>query len=74
MYQIEIHIKHRISPSWADWFEGLQVQESAQETILRGELPDMSAVYGVISHLGRLVITLVSVTCVDLSDAHLECQ
>lgn len=69
MYQTEIHIKGRLNPSWADWFEGLAVQESAQhETILHGELPDMAAVYGVISRLGSLVITLISVSCVDLSD------
>jgi hypothetical protein len=69
MYQTEIHIKGRLNPTWADWFEGLAVQESGQhETILRGELPDMAAVYGVISRLGSLVITLISVTCIDLSD------
>lgn len=74
MYQTEIHIKGRLNPSWADWFEGLAVQESGQqesgqhETILHGELPDMASVYGVISRLGSLVITLISVTCIDLSD------
>lgn len=64
MYRTEIHIKGRLSPTWADWFEGLAVQASApNETILRGELPDMAAVYSVISRLGSLVITLISVTC-----------
>jgi len=38
------------------------------ETILRGKLPDMSAVYGIISRLGSLVIQLVSVTCVEESE------
>ena len=45
-------------------------EESGDETILRGKLPDMSAVYGVISRLGSLVIPLVSVTCVEESDAN----
>ncbi|MEI7771087.1 MAG: hypothetical protein WCI67_13920 [Chloroflexales bacterium] len=68
MYQTEIHIKGRLDPNWADWFEGLAVQESAQhETFLRGELPDMAAVYGVISRLSSLAITLISVNCVELS-------
>jgi len=35
--------------------------------ILYGELPDMSAVYGVISRLGSLVIKLVSVTCNEVA-------
>lgn len=45
-------------------------ENTSAETILRGELPDMSAVYGVISRLGSLVIPLVSVTCVEGADAN----
>jgi len=37
------------------------------ETILSGRLPDMAAVYGVISRLGSLVIPLLSVTCMEES-------
>jgi hypothetical protein len=40
------------------------------QTILRGKLPDMAAVYGVISRLGSLVIPLVSVICVEESDTN----
>lgn len=69
MYQIEIHIKGRLNPTWADWFDGLTVQESApNETMLHGDLPDMAAVYGVLSRLSSLVITLISVDCVERSD------
>lgn len=70
MYHTEIHIKGKINPSWADWFGELQVQDCAyNETILQGKLPDMAAVYGVISKLGSLVIPLVSVNCVEMTDA-----
>ena len=44
-------------------------ENTCDETILRGKLPDMAAVYGVISRLGSLVIPLVSVLCVEESDA-----
>ena len=44
------------------------MQESTpDETILRGKLPDMAAIYGVISRLGSLVIPLVSVSCSEES-------
>ena len=70
MYHTEIHVKGKIHPNWSDWFGELQVQESNCEgTILTGNLPDMAAVYGVISRLGSLVIPLVSVRCVEESDA-----
>jgi hypothetical protein len=64
MYRTEIRVKGKMNPNWSDWFGELQVHSHlADETILRGTLPDMAAVYGVISRLGNLVIPLVSVTC-----------
>ena len=71
MYRTEIHVKGKINPNWSDWFGELQMQECAcDETILRGNLPDMAAVYGVISRLGSLVIPLVAVNCSEESDAN----
>jgi hypothetical protein len=68
MYHTEIRVKGKINPNWSDWFGELQMQStSSDETLLLGELPDMSAVYGVISRLGSLVIPLVSVVCVEES-------
>ncbi|HEY3476297.1 MAG TPA: hypothetical protein VGK56_16910 [Anaerolineales bacterium] len=69
LYHTEIHVKGKIPPNWSDWFGELQVQEnSGDETVLSGKLPDMAAVYGVISRLGSLVIPLISVRCVEESD------
>jgi hypothetical protein len=65
MYHTEIHVRGKIDPSWSDWFEELQIEETpGDETVLVGQLQDMSAVYGVISRLGSLVLPLVSVTCI----------
>ena len=70
MYDTEIHVKGKIDPNLSDWFGELQMRENTQdETILSGKLPDMSAVYGVISRLGSLVIPLLSVTCVEEAEA-----
>lgn len=69
MYNTEIHVKGKLGPDMSDWFGELQMQENTKdETMLRGKLPDMSAVYGVISRLGSLVIPLVSVNCVEVSE------
>jgi hypothetical protein len=68
MYHTEIQVKGKLAPNWSDWFGELQMQStSGDDTILFGELPDMAAVYGVISRLGSLVIPLVSVACVDVA-------
>jgi hypothetical protein len=70
MYYTEIHVKGKINPNWSDWFGEMHMQENTcDETILRGKLPDMAAVYGVISCLGSLVIPLVSVICFKESEA-----
>lgn len=64
MYHTEIHVRGKIDPNWSDWFGELQIEEtSGDETVLVGQLQDMSAVYGVISRLGSLVLPLISVTC-----------
>ena len=70
MYRTEIHIKGKIHTHWSDWFDELRMEETAcGETILDGKLPDMAAVYGVISRLGSLVIPLVSVSCMEEPDS-----
>jgi hypothetical protein len=59
----EIHIKGKLDPGWSDWFEEMQIESSKEETVLRGSLPDQSSVYGVISRLSSLGLTLISLTC-----------
>jgi hypothetical protein len=69
MYHTEIHVRGKINPNWSDWFGEMQMQEtSSDETVLIGKLPDMAAVYGVISRLGSLVIPLISVKCLKESN------
>jgi len=71
MYNTEIRVKGKINPTWSEWFGELHMQEDiCDETILRGKLPDMAAVYGVISRLGSLVIPLISVICVEESESN----
>lgn len=64
MFHTEIHIKGKLDPNWSDWFDHMHVlEEPSGSTLLRGDLPDKSAVYGVISRLSSLGMTLISVSC-----------
>ena len=64
MFKTEIYIKGYLDPTWVDWFGDLQVRTDEEgNLILFGNLPDRSAVYGVISRLSSLGITLISVQC-----------
>jgi hypothetical protein len=72
MFRTRICIKGKINLEWAEWFDGLQIQPGpSSDTILSGDLPDRSAVYGVISRFSSLGMTLISVTCEELpADCH----
>ena len=62
MAHVEIHIKGRIDPDWSDWLSGMQITPLPnRETRLSGELPDQSALYGVLARLNNLGLALLSV-------------
>jgi hypothetical protein len=64
MFHTEIVIKGKLDPSWSDWFDAIRIQvDDIGNTLLCGNMPDKSAVYGVISRLSSLGVTLISVTC-----------
>jgi len=63
---VEIHIKGKIDANLSDWFQGLTVHSgSLDELILTSEATDNSAIYGILSSLGSLGLTLLSVSVRD---------
>jgi hypothetical protein len=68
MVHTEIHIKGKLSQTWTDWFEDMHFcPTDSGDMLLSGDLPDKAAVYGVLSRLSNLGISLISVTCRDES-------
>jgi hypothetical protein len=66
MQQVEIHIKEQLDQGWSEWLQGFTItHEQQNETILRGSLADQSALYGLLSRLRDLGLTLLSVDCVE---------
>ena len=60
---IEIHIKGSFAPDFSDWFEGMEVLGlSPDESSLSGEVADKSALYGILSTLSSLGLSLISVS------------
>ena len=69
MPQVEIRVKGRIDEHWSDWFGGLTVAHTDQdETLLSGALPDQPAVYGVLTKLRDLGLSLLAVKCEGTDD------
>ena len=58
---ISIRIKGHLDPSWQDYLEGLEIMQEADGTTrLSGVLQDQSALYGVLTMMGQLNLTLLS--------------
>lgn len=69
MFHTEIQIKGKLNPNWSEWFEDMQVREnSSGDTILCGCVADRAAVYGILSRLSSLGLTLMSVNCRQEND------
>lgn len=60
--RVEVVFKGRVDPEWEQWFEGLDLTPGAENTTtLVGELPDATALYGILAKLRDLGLSLVSV-------------
>jgi len=63
---LEIHLKNRVDPAWSDWLQGMEVELiSPQETYLSGEMPDHSAIYGILSSIATMGLMFTSVTVTE---------
>lgn len=70
---IEIHFKGRIGPNFSDWFHGLTVQiKSPDESCICGEVPDNSAIYGILSSMSSLGLTLISVSVTNIAREQID--
>ena len=59
--QVSIRIKGHLDPSWQERLEGLQiVQEPDGTTVLSGQLMDQAALYGLLSKLNQLSLSLLA--------------
>ena len=58
----EIRVENHLSESWTDWFEGLTIHnEPSGETVLSGSFIDQAALFGTLSKIHSLNLTLISV-------------
>ncbi len=76
MLNVEIRIKGRIAPHWSDWFEGLAVTYTGDDTILIGEILDQAALYGLVARVRDLGLSLVAVNSVEIEhhESEKECR
>lgn len=65
----EIRIEGHLAEGWSEWFEGLAIyKDPCGETVLTGALSDQSALFGVLTRIHDLNLTLISVFRVSSRD------
>lgn len=58
----EIRIEGHLTDRWSDWFEGLAIRnEPDGETTLSGPFTDQASLFGLLSKIHALNLTLISV-------------
>ena len=64
MQEVEIRVAGQIDESWSEWLEGLAIEHtSVDETLLTGTIPDQTALYGLLTKLRDMGLSLLSVNC-----------
>ena len=58
----EIRVEGHLADRWSDWFDGLAIRtDHSGETTLNGRLIDQAALFGVLTKIHNLNLTLISV-------------
>ncbi len=66
MLQVEIRLKGFLDKDWAEWLEGFTITHTHNnQTILNGAVQDQTSLYGLITRLRDLGVTLVAVHLVE---------
>ncbi len=66
----QIRIKEQIAITWADWFDPLVIQQEANgETTLIGPLRDQAELFGILTKVNNLNLTLIALAQVEHRDA-----
>ena len=64
----EIRVDSVLDVQWSDWFGGLQLSNDGAQTVIVGLLPDQPALYGLLTKISDLGLTLISVRRLDAGD------
>ncbi len=69
MQHVEIVIKGHLDPHWSEWLAGMTITHTVEDsTVLCGTVSDSSALYGLLSRLRDLGLTLISVVTIEPND------
>jgi hypothetical protein len=60
-HRFEIRVSGWLAEHWAVRFDGMKLRQTDGDTVLEGEVPDQSALFGVLHTIENLGLTVISV-------------
>ena len=71
--QYQIKIRQTLDSTWDEWFVPLEIHlETDGTTLLKGELPDQTALHSVLNKIRNLNLELLAVATTDTLENHNE--
>lgn len=64
----EIIVKGLLGNQWLSWFEGVSIQSESSFTTITADMPDQSALHGLIARVRDLGLPLISVKRIEKND------
>ena len=61
----EIRVDSVLDDQWEEWFGGLRLSNDGAQTVIVGLLPDQPALYGLLTKIADLGLSLISVRRLD---------
>jgi len=62
-----IRVRGILPAKWAEWFDGFAISyEAGEDTVLTGTVADQAALYGLISRVRDLGLSLVAIERIDV--------
>jgi hypothetical protein len=61
----EIRVAGVLDARWAAWFDGVQISDQGEETVICGLLADQPALHGLLTKVRDLGLSLISVRRLD---------
>ena len=61
----EIRVDSVLDDQWADWSDGLQLSNDGAQTVIVGLLPDQPVLHGLLTKIGDLGLSLITVRRLD---------
>ncbi|MBN2047215.1 MAG: hypothetical protein JW750_05175 [Anaerolineaceae bacterium] len=69
MKTVEIRVKGLLDIKWSDWFEGFTfIYTEQKETILKGQITDQAALFGLLGKMRDLGLSLIAVKIDELEE------